>query len=103
MQTPDDFRAAHGDVITWSTADFEGYEHALEAASPAFADAIATGRLILGRHAERDQVVVDLATAEDLAQHFKTGALQPLLIGGTSGSGETDQAALLQQMQRAAG
>jgi hypothetical protein len=48
-------------------------------------------------------VVVDLATAEDLAQHFKTGALQPLLIGGTSGSGETDQAALLQQMQRAAG
>lgn len=98
MQTPDAFRAAHGDVTTWSAADFDGYEHTLEAASPAFAEAIATGRFVLGRHAEGDQVVVDLATAEDLAQHRDTGTLHPL-IGGTARSGKTDQAVLFAQMR----
>jgi hypothetical protein len=104
MQTPDAFRAAHGDVTTWSAADFDGYEHTLEVASPAFADAIATGWFVLGRHAEGDKVVVDLATAEDLAQHRDAGTLHPLiggtgLIGGSARSGKTDQAVLFAQMR----
>jgi hypothetical protein len=102
MQTPDSFRAVHGDVTTWSTAEIEGYQHTVEAASPAFAEAIATNRFILGRHAEGGQVVVDLATAEDLAQHIKSGMLHPL-IGGTSRSGKTSAAALHQaQLERLA-
>ena len=103
MQTPDAFRAAHGDVTTWSSADIESYEDALEAASPAYAEAISSGRFVLGRNVAGGEVVVELGTAEDLAQHFKTSALQPLLIGGTSRSGKTNHAALLQQMQRTAG
>lgn len=100
MQTPDSFRAAHGDVTTWSAAEIEGYEHSVEAASPAFAEAIATKRFVLGRHVEGGQVVVDLATAEDLAQRREAGTLH-VLIGGTTGSGKTGQAALLKaQMER---
>lgn len=59
--TPDAFRSAHGDSTTWSAADFEGYEHMLEAASPVYAAAAASGRIIVGRHAEGSKVVTDLA------------------------------------------
>ncbi len=45
--TPDAFRSAHGDSTTWSAADFEGYEHMLEAASPVYAAAAASGRIIV--------------------------------------------------------
>ncbi|MFM9812820.1 hypothetical protein ACKI16_30435 [Streptomyces scabiei] len=100
--SPDAFRAAHGDITTWSSADIESYEHALEAASPAYQEAVATGLFVLGRHAAGGEVVVELGTAEDLAQHIPAGPLQPLLIGGTSGSGKTSYAAVLQQMQRTA-
>ncbi|WP_331736940.1 hypothetical protein OG426_55700 (plasmid) [Streptomyces canus] len=100
MQTPDSFRAAHGDVTTWSTAEIESYEHTVEAASPAFAEAVATNRFVLGRHFEGGRVVVDLATAEDLAQRREAGALHHF-VGGTRGSGKTSQAALLQaQLER---
>ncbi|WP_432158767.1 hypothetical protein [Streptomyces sp. bgisy153] len=102
MQTPEAFRAAHGDVTTWSSADIESYEHALEAASPAYAEAIASGRFVLGRNVAGGEVVVELGTAEDLAQHFKAGALQSL-IGGTTRSGKTSYAAVLQQMGHVAG
>ncbi|OIJ95400.1 hypothetical protein [Streptomyces colonosanans] len=103
MQTPDAFRAAHGDATTWSPADFDGYEHTLEATNPAYTEAIATGRFVFGCHAEGDQVVVDLATAEDLAQHHQTADTLQLLFGGTTGSGKTSQAAVLAAMQRLAG
>jgi hypothetical protein len=103
MQTPDAFRDAYGDVTTWSSADIESYEHALEAASPAYAEAIASGRFVLGRNVAGGEVVIELGTAEDLAQHFKASPLQPLLIGGTTRSGKTSYAAVLQQMQRTAG
>ncbi|MGW2826386.1 hypothetical protein ACWC24_36185 [Streptomyces sp. NPDC001443] len=102
MQTPDAFRAAHGDVTTWSSADIESYEHALEAASPAYAEAISSGRFVLGRNVAGGEVVIELGTAEDLAQHFNAGPMQPLL-GGTTRSGKTSYAAVLQQMQRTAG
>ncbi|MER5781292.1 hypothetical protein ABT104_06120 [Streptomyces mobaraensis] len=92
MQTPDAFRAAHGDPTTWSAADFDGYEHTLKAASPVFADAIAAGRVVFGRHAEGDQVVADLVSAEDLAQHRDAGALRPLVVG--TGRSGTDLAVL---------
>lgn len=103
MLTPSSFRDEHGDVTTWSSAEIKLYEDTVAAASPAFAEAIATNRFVLGRHAEGRQVVVDLATAEDLAQRREAGALH-VLIGGTTGSGKTGQAALLQaQMERFAG
>jgi hypothetical protein len=99
MQTPDSFRTAHGDVTTWSAAEIEGYEHTVEAAFPAFAEAFATNRFVLGRHVEGGQVVVDLATAEDLAQRCEAGALHHF-VGGTTGGGKTSQVALLKQMER---
>ncbi len=102
MQTPDSFRAAHGDITTWSAADFEGYEHTVEAASPAFAEAIATGRFVIGRHAEDGQVVDDLATVEDLAQHREASTLRPFIVG-TPNRGKTSVAALRAQMHRLAG
>ncbi|MFK8851349.1 hypothetical protein [Streptomyces sp. Ac-502] len=61
MQTPDAFRSVHGDSTTWSAADFETYEHTLEAASPVYAAAAASGRIIVGRHVEGSKVVADLA------------------------------------------
>ncbi|MFE3413104.1 hypothetical protein ACFXMT_33725 [Streptomyces mirabilis] len=103
MQTPDAFRVAHGDVIIWSSADIESYEHTLEAASPAYAEVIASGRFVLGRNVAGGEVVVELATAEDLAQHIQADPLQPLLIGGTTRRDKTSYAAVLQQMQQTAG
>ncbi|MGW3148859.1 hypothetical protein ACWDG1_30120 [Streptomyces sp. NPDC001177] len=100
--TPDAFRGGHGDVTTWSSADIESDEHTVEAASPAYQEAVATGRFVLGRRVTGGEVVVELGTAEDLAQHIQAGTLQPP-IGGTTRYGKTSYAALLQQMQRTTG
>ncbi|CAM5524565.1 MULTISPECIES: hypothetical protein [Streptomyces] len=86
--TPDAFRSAHGDSTTWSAADFEGYEHMLEAASPVYAAAAASDRIIVGRHAEGSKVVADLA-------------LRPFMAG-TTGSGKNPAvsvALVLQQIR----
>ncbi len=88
MQTPDAFRSAHGDITTWSAADFEGYEHTLEAASPVYAEAAASDRIIIGRHAEGSKVVTDLA-------------LRPFMAG-TTGTGKNPavpHAVVLQQVR----
>ncbi|MEW2467899.1 hypothetical protein AB0919_23185 [Streptomyces sp. NPDC046994] len=102
MLTPDAFRAAHGDSTTWSNTEIERYEDALEAASPAYQAAAASGRFVLGRHAAGGDVVVEVGTREDLTQHIEAGALAAT-IGGTSSSGKSSSAALLQQAQRIAG
>lgn len=91
MQTPDSYRSAHGDITTWSTADIEGYEHTVEAVTPAYAEAIASGRYVIGRHAQGDQVVVDFAAPEDMA-HRRT----------STGHGKNSHAAVLAQTQRLA-
>ncbi|MGW0653736.1 hypothetical protein ACWD4T_33980 [Streptomyces umbrinus] len=104
MQTPDAFRSAHGDFTTWSPADFDNYEYALEAANPGFQEAVATGRFVLGRRrASGGEVVVELRTAEELAQHIPAGPHRLPFIGGTSRSGKTSYAAVLEQMQRITG
>ncbi|MCX4598342.1 hypothetical protein OG819_55385 [Streptomyces sp. NBC_01549] len=100
--TPGGLRAKRDDVTTWSTADIEGFEYTLEAASPAYQEAVATGRFVLGRHAAGGEVVVEIGTAEDLARHNKAGTLHAL-TGGTSRSGKTSYAAVLEQLQGTAG
>ncbi|MFE3933272.1 hypothetical protein ACFXPJ_05590 [Streptomyces goshikiensis] len=54
--TPGGLGAQPGDITTWSAADFDGYEHVLEAANPAFARAAATGTFVIGLHAEGSEV-----------------------------------------------
>ncbi|MFE3865982.1 hypothetical protein ACFXPT_37030 [Streptomyces goshikiensis] len=71
--TPGGLGAQPGDITTWSAADFDGYEHVLEAANPAFARAAATGTFVIGLHAEGSEVVVDLGTADDLARRIAAG------------------------------
>ncbi|MEU6979592.1 hypothetical protein [Streptomyces sp. NPDC046371] len=88
------FRAQHGDPSTWSPADFDTYETEAELANPVFAEAAATDRYVLGRHDENGRVVVDLATAEELAEHRPTGPVPHLLLGGLSGAGKTPPAPL---------
>jgi hypothetical protein len=63
LHTPD------GDPAGWTPADFDAYETAIKTTNPTFDEAAATGRFVLGLHAENGTVVVDLATAEDLAAH----------------------------------
>lgn len=68
--TAAEFRAAHGDPTTWTTADFADYETAAELAHPAFTAAAATGRYVYGRHADGDHTVVDLITPDQLASRL---------------------------------
>ncbi|WP_392900795.1 hypothetical protein [Streptomyces sp. LN699] len=70
---PGGLGAQPGDITTWSAADFDGYEHVLEAANPAFAQAAATGTFVIGLHAEGTEVVVDLGTADALARRIAAG------------------------------
>lgn len=98
--TPATFRFEHGDISTWSAADIEGYEHLVEGADPAIATAVETGTFVIGRHAEGNTVVVDVATADELAQ--RTAGIVHALIGGTPGSGKSSAAALFKAMERVA-
>ncbi|MFF0094640.1 hypothetical protein ACFYSF_32440 [Streptomyces canus] len=75
------------------------YEHALETASPAYRAASAVGRFILGRRLSGGEVVVELATEEDLARLIEASVHQSF-IGGTSGSGKSSQVAFLAQVER---
>ncbi|MFB7428745.1 hypothetical protein ACFC0K_36285 [Streptomyces hydrogenans] len=67
MQTPDDFRAEHGDPATWDAAEFDAYEYLVEAAQPAFVAAAATGLYVYGRSLQHGQVAVAVVTSEYLA------------------------------------
>ncbi|MCD9145999.1 hypothetical protein [Streptomyces albireticuli] len=60
-QAADRFRATHGDCTTWGPADYESYEHLVEAADPGIARAVREDLVVVGRHAEGGRVVVDLA------------------------------------------
>jgi hypothetical protein len=70
-------RNSHGDIPAWQPADFDTFEVLADIAHPAYTAAAATGRFILGRHAEGAQVVVDLATADELAQRAARRANPP--------------------------
>lgn len=77
--TPGSLRAQPGDITTWTGIDLESYEHTLEAANPAYAEAAATGRLVIGRHAEDGQTVIaDLATADEVAARIALGSTELL-------------------------
>lgn len=102
--TPAQFRAKQlrndhgdrGDMPTWKNADFETLQVLIEVATPAYAQAAATGRYVLGCHSEAGRAVIDLGTPEDLAQRTARWSNPPdqhLLIGGTTGSGKTTPAA----------
>ncbi|MGA4960257.1 hypothetical protein [Streptomyces lavendulocolor] len=70
-------RDSHGDIPAWQPADFDTFEVLADIAHPAYTAAAATGRFVLGRHAEGAQVVVDLATADELAQRAARRAQPP--------------------------
>ncbi|MBH1937821.1 hypothetical protein I5Q34_26720 [Streptomyces sp. AV19] len=59
--TPAQFRSRHGDCTAWTLADYESYEHLVEGTDPDIARAAREGRVIIGRRADGDRVVVDLA------------------------------------------
>jgi hypothetical protein len=61
----------HGDPTTWTAADFDSYENALETSNPTYAKAAASGRYVLGRHAEGTRTVIDLATPSELISRFR--------------------------------
>ncbi|KIF72755.1 hypothetical protein QR77_41475 [Streptomyces sp. 150FB] len=65
-RTLTEFHVEHGECSTRPSADIETYEHLVEGAHPAIAHAFHTDLVVVGRHAEADQVVVDLRTAEEL-------------------------------------
>ncbi|WP_370424320.1 hypothetical protein AB8O64_36830 (plasmid) [Streptomyces sp. QH1-20] len=65
--TPAQFRNQHGDSDTWSAADFESYEHLVEAADPDLTRATRDRLIIIGRHVHGGRVVVGLATVPLLA------------------------------------
>lgn len=86
---PTALRTPDGDPVGWMPADFDAYEITVKTTNPAFDEAAATGRFVLGLHAEEDgQVVVDLATAEDLAARRLTTTVRRLMTG-TTRSGKT--------------
>jgi DNA-directed RNA polymerase specialized sigma24 family protein len=60
------FRAERGGSATWSSADIESFENILECADPVIARAVRTGVVVFGRHADGDEVVVDLCTVAEL-------------------------------------
>ncbi|MFJ9810690.1 hypothetical protein ACIRTB_20925 [Streptomyces sp. NPDC101158] len=91
--TAAEFRAANGDPTTWSPADFDTYETTAQLENPAFAEAATTGQFVLGLHDENGHVVVDLATADEMATHHMAGTIRSL-IGGTAGLGPSSAAAL---------
>ncbi|MFI0929705.1 hypothetical protein ACH4TP_38140 [Streptomyces sp. NPDC021012] len=79
-------RAPTGDPASWMPADFDAYEITVKTTNPAFDEAAATGRFVLGLHAEDGQVVVDLATAESLAARRLTATVRRLMTGTTRSS-----------------
>ncbi|MFD7980213.1 hypothetical protein [Streptomyces sp. NPDC059071] len=89
------FHADHGDTTRWPSALFDAYETAAELENPAFAEAAATGRFVFGLHAENGRVVVDIATAEEMAAHRPAAPVHHLLLGGTTSAGKTPPSAPL--------
>ena len=91
------FRAQHGDPTTWSSADFDSYETAVSTTNPVFAQAAAAGEFVYGRHDENGRTVVDLMTADELAEQLdahRAAAVHHLLLGGTTRSGKNPPAPL---------
>ncbi|MFC9734301.1 hypothetical protein ACFWGM_37540 [Streptomyces roseolus] len=102
MQTPESFRAEHGDPATWTAEDFDTYEYVAEADDPAFAAAAVTGLKVYGRSREHGRTAVAVVTADYLAWRRENSTLHALLGGGT-GSGKTDPTAFCEQAHRLAG
>ncbi|WP_301128637.1 hypothetical protein [Streptomyces cacaoi] len=66
--TPEEFRDSHGPCGGWSSAEIESYEHLVEAGScHVWSQAARTGRVVLGRHVDGGQVVVDLGRIRSVA------------------------------------
>ncbi|MEV4872855.1 hypothetical protein [Streptomyces syringium] len=65
--TPAQFRNQHGDSDTWTTTDFESYEHLVEGADPDITRATRDHLIIIGRHVHDGRVVVGLAPVPLLA------------------------------------
>ncbi|MFF6794312.1 hypothetical protein ACFY9C_35180 [Streptomyces filamentosus] len=102
MQTPESFRAEHGDCTTWTAEEFDAYEYVVEADDPAFVAATATGLKVYGRSRQHGRIAVTAVTADYLVWRRENSALHALLGGGKgSGKSRTDLPAFFEPARRA--
>ncbi|MFH9959020.1 hypothetical protein ACH4OX_33055 [Streptomyces roseolus] len=92
MQTPESFRAEHGDPTTWTAENFDTYAGLAEGDDPAFVAAAVTGLKVFGCSRRGDRTAVTVVTADYLAWR-RENSVRALLGPGT-GKGKTDPTAI---------